>query len=159
MVCDRGLRRSCGQRAAGAAGLGRRPGASHLLLFCRRQEQFQRNPDSYNGAVRENYTWSQDYTDLELKVPVPKHVVKGRQVTTGLLPLLRAASVFGHRHRGQPPCLPDVPASPAVLRGRTWWLVVQCHCCPVGHSLHGIFAGSATEEAGWSLGPSHRGRR
>ncbi|XP_059511974.1 nudC domain-containing protein 3 isoform X2 [Myotis daubentonii] len=47
----------------------------------RRQEQFQRNPDSYNGAVRENYTWSQDYTDLELKVPVPKHVVKGRQVS------------------------------------------------------------------------------
>ncbi|XP_047690888.1 nudC domain-containing protein 3 isoform X2 [Prionailurus viverrinus] len=50
----------------------------------RRQEQFQRNPDSYNGAVRENYTWSQDYTDLELKVPVPKHVVKGRQVSVAL---------------------------------------------------------------------------
>uniref|UniRef100_A0A8C9KUL5 NudC domain-containing protein 3 n=1 Tax=Panthera tigris altaica TaxID=74533 RepID=A0A8C9KUL5_PANTA len=48
------------------------------------QEQFQRNPDSYNGAVRENYTWSQDYTDLELKVPVPKHVVKGRQVSVAL---------------------------------------------------------------------------
>ncbi|XP_052495100.1 nudC domain-containing protein 3 isoform X2 [Budorcas taxicolor] len=47
----------------------------------KRQEQFQRNPDSYNGAVRENYTWSQDYTDLELKVPVPKHVVKGKQVS------------------------------------------------------------------------------
>ncbi|XP_032286401.1 nudC domain-containing protein 3 isoform X1 [Phoca vitulina] len=50
----------------------------------RRQEQFQRNPDSYNGAVRENYAWSQDYTDLELKVPVPKHVVKGRQVSVAL---------------------------------------------------------------------------
>ncbi|KAI5933453.1 nudC domain-containing protein 3 isoform X3 [Manis javanica] len=48
------------------------------------QEQFQRNPDSYNGAVRENYTWSQDYTDLELKVPVPQHVVKGRQVSVAL---------------------------------------------------------------------------
>nr|KAF6267897.1 NudC domain containing 3 [Pipistrellus kuhlii] len=50
----------------------------------RRQEQFQRNPDSYNGAVRDNYTWSQDYTDLELKVPVPRHVVKGRQVSVAL---------------------------------------------------------------------------
>uniref|UniRef100_A0A8C3YD16 NudC domain-containing protein 3 n=1 Tax=Catagonus wagneri TaxID=51154 RepID=A0A8C3YD16_9CETA len=50
----------------------------------KRQEQFQRNPDSYNGAVRENYTWSQDYTDLELKVPVPKHVVKGKQVSVAL---------------------------------------------------------------------------
>ncbi|XP_027704277.1 nudC domain-containing protein 3 [Vombatus ursinus] len=46
----------------------------------KRQEQFQKNPDSYNGAVRENYTWSQDYSDLEVKVPVPKHVLKGKQV-------------------------------------------------------------------------------
>ncbi|NXJ86377.1 NUDC3 protein, partial [Trogon melanurus] len=46
-----------------------------------RQEQFQTNPDSYNGAVRENYAWSQDYSDLEIKVPVPKHIVKGKQVS------------------------------------------------------------------------------
>ncbi|XP_009332456.1 PREDICTED: nudC domain-containing protein 3, partial [Pygoscelis adeliae] len=45
-----------------------------------RQEQFQTNPDSYNGAVRENYAWSQDYSDLEIKVPVPKHIVKGKQI-------------------------------------------------------------------------------
>lgn len=64
---------------------------SDLWLFLRGQEQFQRNPDSYNGAVRENYTWSQDYTDLELKVPVPEHVVKGRQVT-GLFPPLAPLS-------------------------------------------------------------------
>ncbi|XP_016074761.1 PREDICTED: nudC domain-containing protein 3 [Miniopterus natalensis] len=64
---------------AGAAEAPREPPAPP-----KRQEQFQRNPDSYNGAVRENYTWSQDYTDLELKVPVPKHVVKGRQVSVAL---------------------------------------------------------------------------
>ncbi|XP_023414358.1 nudC domain-containing protein 3 isoform X2 [Loxodonta africana] len=46
----------------------------------KRQEQFQKNPDSYNGAVRENYIWSQDYMDLEVKVPVPKHIMKGKQV-------------------------------------------------------------------------------
>uniref|UniRef100_A0A8C8S8T7 NudC domain-containing protein 3 n=1 Tax=Pelusios castaneus TaxID=367368 RepID=A0A8C8S8T7_9SAUR len=50
----------------------------------KRQEQFQTNPDSYNGAVRENYAWSQDYSDLEIKVPVPKHIVKGRQVLVDL---------------------------------------------------------------------------
>lgn len=50
------------------------------MFFLRIQEQFQKNPDSYNGAIRENYTWSQDYTDLEVRVPVPKHVVKGKQV-------------------------------------------------------------------------------
>jgi hypothetical protein len=57
----------------------------HLTFpfYFRIQEQFQRNPDSYNGAVRENYAWSQDYTDLEVRVPVPKHVVKGKQVTAG----------------------------------------------------------------------------
>lgn len=53
---------------------------SPLSTPTRRQEQFQTNPDSYNGAVRENYTWSQDYSDLEIKVPVPKHIVKGKQV-------------------------------------------------------------------------------
>ncbi|NXX75854.1 NUDC3 protein, partial [Urocolius indicus] len=49
-----------------------------------RQEQFQTNPDSYNGAVRENYAWSQDYSDLEIKVPVPKHIIKGKQVSVDI---------------------------------------------------------------------------
>ncbi|NWX07077.1 NUDC3 protein, partial [Caloenas nicobarica] len=49
-----------------------------------RQEQFQTDPDSYNGAVRENYTWSQDYSDLEIKVPVPKHIIKGKQVSVDI---------------------------------------------------------------------------
>ncbi|XP_061448708.1 nudC domain-containing protein 3 [Rhineura floridana] len=50
----------------------------------RKQELFQSNPDSYNGAVRENYSWSQDYSDLEIKVPVPKHILKGRQVSVNI---------------------------------------------------------------------------
>ncbi|XP_069733587.1 nudC domain-containing protein 3 [Phaenicophaeus curvirostris] len=49
-----------------------------------KQEQFQTDPDSYNGAVRENYAWSQDYSDLEIKVPVPKHIVKGKQVSVDI---------------------------------------------------------------------------
>ncbi|XP_009999113.1 PREDICTED: nudC domain-containing protein 3 [Chaetura pelagica] len=49
-----------------------------------KQEQFQTNPDSYNGAVRENYAWSQDYSDLEIKVPVPKHILKGKQVSVDI---------------------------------------------------------------------------
>ncbi|XP_066570365.1 nudC domain-containing protein 3 [Amia ocellicauda] len=50
------------------------------------QEQFQANPDSYNGAVRDNYTWSQDYTDVEVKVHVPSTVRKGKQVSVSLQP-------------------------------------------------------------------------
>ncbi|XP_047416890.1 nudC domain-containing protein 3 isoform X3 [Sciurus carolinensis] len=65
--------------AAGAAEVPQEPPALPRI-----QEQFQKNPDSYNGAVRENYTWSQDYTDLEVRVPVPKHVVKGKQVSVVL---------------------------------------------------------------------------
>ncbi|XP_034565418.1 nudC domain-containing protein 3 [Notolabrus celidotus] len=48
------------------------------------QGTFQAHPDSYNGAVRDNYTWSQDYTDVEVRVLVPKTVVKGRQVSVSL---------------------------------------------------------------------------
>ncbi|KAG8441028.1 hypothetical protein GDO86_006680 [Hymenochirus boettgeri] len=50
----------------------------------KKQEDFQADPDSYNGAVRKNYIWSQDYADVEIKVPVSKNVVKGRQVTVEL---------------------------------------------------------------------------
>ncbi|XP_018410183.1 PREDICTED: nudC domain-containing protein 3 [Nanorana parkeri] len=50
----------------------------------RSQGDIQTDPDSYNGAVRKNYVWSQDYSDLEIKVPVPKDVVKGRQVSVDL---------------------------------------------------------------------------
>uniref|UniRef100_A0A1A8JFM0 NudC domain-containing protein 3 n=1 Tax=Nothobranchius kuhntae TaxID=321403 RepID=A0A1A8JFM0_NOTKU len=44
----------------------------------------QLDSDSYNGAVRENYSWSQDYTDVEVRVFVPKAVVKGKQVSVSL---------------------------------------------------------------------------
>ncbi|XP_008323380.1 nudC domain-containing protein 3-like [Cynoglossus semilaevis] len=48
------------------------------------QEKFQSDADSFNGAVRENYSWSQDYTDVEVHVFVPKAVVKGQQVQVSL---------------------------------------------------------------------------
>ncbi|NXP48151.1 NUDC3 protein, partial [Heliornis fulica] len=65
-----------------------------------RQEQFQTNPDSYNGAVRENYAWSQDYSDLEIKVPVPKHIVKGKQVSVDISSsTIRVAVLEGNSQR------------------------------------------------------------
>ncbi|KAK2818556.1 hypothetical protein Q5P01_024117 [Channa striata] len=50
----------------------------------RTQVKFQSDPDSYNGAVTETYSWSQDYSDVEVRVFVPKTVVKGRQVSVSL---------------------------------------------------------------------------
>uniref|UniRef100_A0A8C5E7Q0 NudC domain-containing protein 3-like n=1 Tax=Gouania willdenowi TaxID=441366 RepID=A0A8C5E7Q0_GOUWI len=47
-------------------------------------EVFQANSDSYNGAIRENYSWSQDYSNVEVRVFVPKTVLKGRQVRVHL---------------------------------------------------------------------------
>ncbi|KAM9368672.1 nudC domain-containing protein 3 [Phaethornis superciliosus] len=60
------------------------PGATASAALPTKQEQFQTNPDSYNGAVRENYAWSQDYSDLEIKVPVPQHILKGKQVSVDI---------------------------------------------------------------------------
>ncbi|KAA0704229.1 NudC domain-containing protein 3 [Triplophysa tibetana] len=50
------------------------------------QETIQADPDSYNGAVRESYTWSQDYTDVEVRVHVQPDIIKGRQVSVDLQP-------------------------------------------------------------------------
>ncbi|KAM6288741.1 nudC domain-containing protein 3 [Aegotheles albertisi] len=76
------------------------PGAAAPAALPTRQEQFQTNPDSYNGAVRENYAWSQDYSDLEIKVPVPKHIVKGKQVSVDLSSgALRVAVLEGSSQR------------------------------------------------------------
>ncbi|XP_057675204.1 nudC domain-containing protein 3 [Corythoichthys intestinalis] len=40
--------------------------------------------ESYNGAVRDKYKWSQDYNDVEVRVFVPEEVVKGKQVSVNL---------------------------------------------------------------------------
>ncbi|KAL4240886.1 protein localization to pericentriolar material [Mactra antiquata] len=44
----------------------------------RQQRKFQENPESYNGAVRDNYSWSQSITDLDVRVKVPDYIRKGR---------------------------------------------------------------------------------
>ncbi|XP_074647596.1 nudC domain-containing protein 3-like isoform X2 [Tubulanus polymorphus] len=44
-------------------------------------ETYVSNPECYNGAVRDNYSWSQSITDLDIRVKVPSTVQKGKQVT------------------------------------------------------------------------------
>ncbi|XP_078127069.1 nudC domain-containing protein 3 [Sander vitreus] len=73
--------------SAGGPGLmarGEQAAAASATSAQESREKFQSDPDSYNGAVRENYSWSQDYTDVEVRVFVPKTVVKGRQVRVSL---------------------------------------------------------------------------
>ncbi|KXJ26549.1 nudC domain-containing protein 3 [Exaiptasia diaphana] len=37
-------------------------------------------PDCYNGAVLDKYTWSQTIKDIDLKIPVPKCILRARDV-------------------------------------------------------------------------------
>lgn len=101
---------------------------SPFFSLPRRQEQFQTNPDSYNGAVRENYAWSQDYSDLEIKVPVPKHIVKGKQVkrlgrfVLQYLPVPWVPSCLRSRAwSGEAPQPPARPSDRGAGRGRAWF--------------------------------------
>jgi len=44
------------------------------------QKQFQANPESYNGAVRDHYVWSQSIGDVDIRVKVPPHIRRGADV-------------------------------------------------------------------------------
>ena len=44
------------------------------------QEEFQANADSFNGAVRKNYSWSQNYDEVDVKVNLPPTIKKSKQV-------------------------------------------------------------------------------
>lgn len=39
-----------------------------------------KSADCYNGAVLDRYSWSQTIKDIEVKIPVPSSVRKGRDV-------------------------------------------------------------------------------
>lgn len=62
------------------------------------QEYFQENSDSYNGAMRDNYMWSQDYTDLEIKVPVAKNIMRAKQVSVNIQNNSLRVAVFEGDH-------------------------------------------------------------
>ncbi|KAH9519754.1 NudC domain-containing protein 3 [Bulinus truncatus] len=46
----------------------------------RQRRELQANPLTYNGAERDSYYWSQTITEVDLRVKVPKHIEKGKQV-------------------------------------------------------------------------------
>ncbi|XP_053195516.1 nudC domain-containing protein 3 [Scomber japonicus] len=70
--------------AAGQSARGDQAAAAATKPTDEKEDKCQVESDSYNGAVREKYSWSQDYTDVEVRVSVPKTVVKGRQVSVSL---------------------------------------------------------------------------
>ena len=36
----------------------------------KQQEIYQQNPDSYNGAIRKNYSWTQNSNDIDINIKV-----------------------------------------------------------------------------------------
>ncbi|KAJ8319163.1 hypothetical protein KUTeg_004254 [Tegillarca granosa] len=44
------------------------------------QQLYQSNPESYNGAIRDNYRWSQSILDLDVRVNMPEFIKKGKDV-------------------------------------------------------------------------------
>ncbi|CAH1795000.1 unnamed protein product, partial [Owenia fusiformis] len=46
----------------------------------RKQTVYQENPESYNGAIRDKYSWAQSITDVDVYVKVPATIKKGRDV-------------------------------------------------------------------------------
>lgn len=55
-----------------------------VFLLCREQEVYQAKADSYNGAVRETYSWSQTITDVDLRVFVSKATKKGKEIAVNV---------------------------------------------------------------------------
>ncbi|XP_048875425.1 nudC domain-containing protein 3 [Brienomyrus brachyistius] len=74
---------------------GQAEGGSDATDAASGQTQFQANPDSYNGAVRDNYSWSQDYSDVEVRVCVPANIVRGKQVSVDLQASSIRVAVWG----------------------------------------------------------------
>merc|ERR1739838_1251112 len=48
------------------------------------QEDFQSNPDSYNGAIRKNYSWTQSHDELDVFLNVPKYIKRAKQVSVDI---------------------------------------------------------------------------
>ncbi len=112
--------------------------SSDRLCVCfRSQDKFQSDPDSYNGAVRENYSWSQDYTDVEIRVFVPKAVIKGRQVSAVCSTTWHSRKTEGAFTRGSP-CRAWACLTPRVQFVWTVWVLCtmpkRCTLCRPWHS-------------------------
>ncbi|TNN13285.1 NudC domain-containing protein isoform 1 [Schistosoma japonicum] len=45
---------------------------------------YQADPDCYNGATRDNYTWSQTIKDIDIKIKVPESVMNARCVSVNI---------------------------------------------------------------------------
>jgi len=48
------------------------------------EKAYVANAECYNGATRDNYSWSQTITDVDVRIKVPSHIRKGKQVNVNI---------------------------------------------------------------------------
>ncbi|XP_063443965.1 nudC domain-containing protein 3-like [Mytilus trossulus] len=48
--------------------------------LARQQAIYQASSESYNGAIRDNYSWSQSITDLDICLKIPNYIKKGKDI-------------------------------------------------------------------------------
>ncbi|CAF0879344.1 unnamed protein product [Adineta steineri] len=48
------------------------------------QKYFQSRPETYNGAERDLYLWTQTINDIDVRVKIPKTIKKGKEVKVNL---------------------------------------------------------------------------
>ncbi|CAF0894320.1 unnamed protein product [Adineta steineri] len=48
------------------------------------QKYFQSRPETYNGAERDLYLWTQTINDIDVRVKIPKNIKKGKEVKVNL---------------------------------------------------------------------------
>lgn len=45
-----------------------------------------KDPDSFNGAVTDKYSWAQTHGDVDVKVPIPKFIKKSKDLEVQIKP-------------------------------------------------------------------------
>lgn len=48
------------------------------------QEMFQKNPSSYNGAIRDNYSWTQSIKDIDVRVKINPSIKTSKDVKVNI---------------------------------------------------------------------------
>ncbi|XP_072122522.1 nudC domain-containing protein 3 [Mobula birostris] len=96
----------------------------------------EENFDSYNGAVRDNYVWSQDYSDLEVKVPVSKQIVKGKQVSVDIQNNWLRVAVF---EGGNERVIVDGKLTHKINTENSMWSLEPGHCILINLNKNGEY--------------------
>ncbi|XP_033736495.1 nudC domain-containing protein 3-like isoform X2 [Pecten maximus] len=88
----------------------------------KQQQKFQANPASHNGAIRDNYSWSQTINDVDAQIRVPKYLTKGKDVKVVIE--RKRLKVSHKQDTGQWQAIVDDELSWEVMKEESMWSLV-----------------------------------